>query len=116
MSISILNSTFFLDLECAPLFCMFWNYTNQNNIFEQISLLFTADGELSCLYASSGGSYVYQHVLNMDATTDESTTYRITCLVRFFYYIWSIKGTDGAFFSYLFSEHVLLCPNLFEKC
>ncbi|XP_052078009.1 uncharacterized protein LOC127715943 [Mytilus californianus] len=61
---------------CTDKSALAFNYTQcpQN-------IMYSAQGELYCLYSSSGNSMTYQHVLNLDTTTDESTTYRISCLV-----------------------------------
>ncbi|VDI61233.1 Hypothetical predicted protein [Mytilus galloprovincialis] len=61
---------------CTDKSALAFNYTQcpQN-------IMYSAQGDLYCLYSSSGNSMTYQHVLNLDTTTDESTTYRISCLV-----------------------------------
>ena len=48
-----------------------------NNVYGFVS----AGGTLYCFYGSTVGSTQYFHVYNADATTDESTTYRFTCVV-----------------------------------
>ena len=49
--------------------------------WNDIIVMTSAGGVLTCVYASSA-TYDYVLVLNRDVTTDESSTYRIACLVR----------------------------------
>ncbi|KAH3872001.1 hypothetical protein DPMN_035214 [Dreissena polymorpha] len=43
-----------------------------------------ANGVFQCVYTYvEEGNYTYVLVVNLDATTDESTTYRVTCMVSY---------------------------------
>lgn len=72
----------------------------------QLYFPITDGGNLQCVYSSAVGSAQRVHVYNLDTTTDESTYYRFTCLVRIHIFampatvikVWTIKEILWLFF------------------
>ncbi|XP_033743040.1 uncharacterized protein LOC117329282 isoform X2 [Pecten maximus] len=67
------NNTGSLDV-CSDLNTLSFNYSDCNT-----QQAYSSGGSLNCLYSTTSGDVTTLNVYNLDATTDESTTYRFTC-------------------------------------
>ncbi|XP_067660574.1 uncharacterized protein [Haliotis asinina] len=65
----------YLDV-CTDTKAMTFNYTSCST-----NVAHSAGGSLYCIYSTTSGNNTYLTLYNNDATTDESTTYRFTCMV-----------------------------------
>ena len=65
------------------LFSLVEHLPDINDLF--LPHLFSAGGEVNCLYYTTSSSVSFLHVFNLDSTTDESTYFRFTCYVSFLY-------------------------------
>ena len=79
----ILSNTFNVVREKSMvLFSLVEHLPDINDLF--LPHLFSAGGEVNCLYYTTSSSVSFLHVFNLDSTTDESTYFRFTCYVSFF--------------------------------
>ncbi|ESO88492.1 hypothetical protein LOTGIDRAFT_234548 [Lottia gigantea] len=69
------NQTTSLDV-CSSTSSLAFNYTACPTL-----MAYSASGVVNCLQEISSGSVKYLTLLNTDQSTDESTTYRVTCMV-----------------------------------